>query len=110
MTDKTETEKGSNLEKDKRELIESVAENSRLELTESEKKKFEDEIFSILQSFDRLDEINIDSEVEPAFHPLDSVNNSRKDESERNLTKDQIFKNAENVERGYFKGPKASED
>jgi aspartyl-tRNA(Asn)/glutamyl-tRNA(Gln) amidotransferase subunit C len=84
--------------------VKDVAENARINLEEDEAKRFAKEFESILEVFDKLDQIDTD-DVEPAFHPIDTGSEARKDIKEESLDKKEVFQNTENEEDGYFKGP-----
>lgn len=86
--------------------VESVAENARINLDEEEKMKFSEEFEEILEMFDALDQIDT-SDVEPAFHPVETDSRSREDEEEMTLGTDDVFRNTGNKEEGFFKGPSA---
>lgn len=86
--------------------VEEIAENARINLSQKEIENFVTEFDDILSIFKKLEKINTD-EVEPAFIPIDIENNTRKDQTEAALDKDQVFKNSENKEDNFFKGPSA---
>ena len=88
--------------------IKKVAENARLNLEEEEEEEFSRDFDKILKAFSRLNEIDTEG-VEPSFHPIEVKDNSREDESEESLEKEEVFSNTENEEENYFKGPRASE-
>lgn len=90
-----------------KELIAKVAKNARLNLTEEELEKFVPQIKEIiLDSFDKLDEI--DAQEEPSFQPLKISNRMRGDEQKKGLSREEALRNASSKlrENGYFKGPK----
>lgn len=90
-----------------KELIKKVAKNARLTLTDEEIKKFEPQLKEIiLDSFNKLDEIEADEE--PSFQPIESKNNFRKDEVKESLELDEVMKNVSQKlrENNYVKGPK----
>jgi len=66
--------------------VKDVAENARINLEEDEAKRFAKEFESILEVFDKLDQIDTD-DVEPAFHPIDTGSEARKDIKEESLDK-----------------------
>ena len=86
--------------------VEDIAENARINLEDGEAEKFSEEFENILSTFEKLEEIETD-DVEPAFHPTDTEPETREDEVEETLDKDQVFRNTENEEEGFFKGPSA---
>lgn len=90
-----------------KDLIRKVAQNARLKLTEEELEKFVPQIKEIiLDSFNKLDEIN--AEEKPSFQPVEMGNRFRKDEVKKSLPLDDALANATQRlrENGYFKGPK----
>ncbi|MFA5931420.1 MAG: Asp-tRNA(Asn)/Glu-tRNA(Gln) amidotransferase subunit GatC [archaeon] len=90
-----------------RELIQKVAKNARLNLTEEELTKFVPQIKEIiLDSFNKLD--SIDATEEAAFQPVSVSNRFRKDEVKSGLTQEEALKNVDSKlkQDGYIKGPK----
>lgn len=90
-----------------KELIQKVAKNARLNLTEEELTKFVPQIKEIiLDSFNKLD--SIDATEEPAFQPVSVSNRFRKDEVKTGLTQEEALKNVDLKlkQDGYIKGPK----
>lgn len=88
------------------EEVKEVAENARINLEEGEAEKFAEEFENILSTFQKLEEVDT-GDVEPAFHPTGTDPETRNDETEETLEKDEVFQNTENEEDGYFKGPSA---
>lgn len=86
--------------------VKEVAENARINLEDGETEKFAEDFENILEMFETIDEIDTE-DVEPAFHPVDVKPKSRDDKPGDSLEKEQVFKNTENEEDGYFKGPSA---
>lgn len=86
------------------EKVEQVAENARINLEDDEAEQFAEEFDNILEVFNKLDQIDTE-DVEPAFHPIDTGSEARKDEKEETLDKEEVFQNTDNEEDGYFKGP-----
>lgn len=86
--------------------VREVAENSRINITEDEASEFAEEFVEVLEMFEKLEEIDTE-DVEPAFHPIDVEPKTRKDEKEKTLEKKRTFRNTENEEEGFFKGPSA---
>ena len=86
--------------------VKEVAENSRINLEDGEAEKFAEEFENILETFEKLEEVETE-DVEPAFHPVDIEPETREDEQEETLDKEQVFQNTENEEEGMFKGPSA---
>ena len=88
------------------EQVKDVAQNARINIDEEEAEDFAEEFEDILEMFDKLDEIDTE-EVDPAFHPIDVDSKTRPDEEGETLDKEDVFKNTENEEDGFFKGPSA---
>jgi len=86
--------------------VEKVAENARIKIDESEAEGLAEDFNEILEMFETLDEIDTE-DVDPSFHPVDVENDSRKDDVEQTLDKEEVFQNTENTEDGFFKGPSA---
>lgn len=81
-----------------------VAENSRINLEDSEVEKFTEEFEAVLESFESLQEVDTE-DVEPSFHPVDVGEQTREDEVEESVSQDEAFANTDNVENSKFKGP-----
>jgi aspartyl-tRNA(Asn)/glutamyl-tRNA(Gln) amidotransferase subunit C len=88
------------------EEVRRVADNARLDIDEDEAGQFQEDFEEILEMFGSLEEIDT-SDVEPAFHPVDVEPETRKDEKEDTLTREEAFQNTGNEEDGQFKGPSA---
>ncbi len=86
--------------------VKKVSENARINLSEEETEKFSKEFETILEVFNKLEEIDTEN-VEPAFHPIDVEPEKREDNEEETLTEEEVFQNTENEEEGWFKGPSA---
>jgi len=86
-------------------VIDKVAKVARLELTETEKKKFERDMNDILKAFSTLDAAKTDG-VEPAFQPIETKNALRDDVVEECLSQEDALSNTPHKENGFFKGPK----
>lgn len=86
--------------------VRRVADNARLDIDEEEKEKFQGDFEDILDMFDTLEKIDT-SDVEPAFHPIDVEQETREDEKEETLSRDEAFRNTGNEKEDKFKGPSA---
>ena len=89
-----------------KELIEKVAKNARLKLSDSEIKSLLPEIKEILDLFSEIDKANV-SNLKPSFQPLEIKNITRKDEVKPCLEQEEALQNTKHKQDGYFKGPKA---
>lgn len=86
------------------EKVKDVAENARINLEDEEAEQFAEEFEKILEVFDSLDEVDTE-DVEPAFQPIEVDPETREDEKEECLDKEEVFANTDNEEDGFFKGP-----
>jgi len=85
--------------------VEHVALLARLQLKEEEKLAFAEQLSSILEYVDKLNELATD-EVEPLTHILPVFNVFRPDESKPGSPREEILANAPLVEDGQYKVPK----
>ncbi|MDD3083439.1 MAG: Asp-tRNA(Asn)/Glu-tRNA(Gln) amidotransferase subunit GatC [Candidatus ainarchaeum sp.] len=88
-------------------LVQKVAQNARLKLTEEELKKFTPQIREIiLKAFNKLDEII--AEEEPSFQPIEQKNKLREDIPKKGFSQEEALENVKIDLRdlGYIKGPK----
>lgn len=77
---------------------------ARIKLTQEEKEKFTDQLNSILDYFEKLDEVEAD--VPPTHHVLGLTNVFRDDVVGQSISQEDALGNAPKKERGYFKGPR----
>lgn len=88
---------------EKEEVLE-VAENARIDVDSDEAEQFTEDFEEILEMFSKLE--NVDTEdVEPAFHPVEVEPETREDEREECISREEVFQNTDNEEEGSFKGP-----
>lgn len=89
------------------ELLLKVARNARLELTGQEVKKFLPQMKAVLESFARLDELDVSKE-EPSFQPIPIKNVFREDRADRAkcLSQEEALSNTQHKKDGYFRGPR----
>lgn len=85
--------------------VEHVALLARLNLSEDEKELFAEQLSSILQYVDQLNELDT-SNVEPLYHILPIFNVFRADEVKSDTSREEILANASLVEDSQFKVPK----
>lgn len=85
--------------------VEHVALLARLELDDFEKELFAQQLSSILEYVDKLNELDTDG-VEPLAHILPVYNIFRKDEVKPGSSREEILANAPLVEDGQYKVPK----
>lgn len=93
--------------RDFKEQIKKTAHLSRLFLTSEEEELYANQLQSILDYFNKLQELDT-SEVEPMAHVLSLSNIWREDELSESITvnKEEIFMNAPEVEDSSFKIPR----
>jgi len=89
-----------------KELIEKVAKNSRLKLTEKEINSLTPQIKEILDLFSEIDKAPVDK-LKPSFQPLEIKNITREDKTKPCLSQEEALQNTKHKQDGYFKGPKA---
>lgn len=85
--------------------VEHVALLARLELKEEEKMVFAEQLSSILEYVDKLNELATD-DVEPLTHILPVFNVFRPDEAKAGSLREEILANAPLIEDGQYKVPK----
>lgn len=86
--------------------VQEVAENARINIEEVEASEFAEDFDEVLEMFEKLEEVDTE-DVEPAFHPVEVEPETRSDEKEDTLRKNEVFRNTDNEEEGFFKGPSA---
>ncbi|MCW5908587.1 MAG: Asp-tRNA(Asn)/Glu-tRNA(Gln) amidotransferase subunit GatC [Chitinophagales bacterium] len=87
------------------ELVERLAELSKLEFGESEKEKLKKDLQGILNLVEKLQEVNVDG-VEPLIYMTDEKNVLRKDAIKDMVSKEEALLNAPQKDSDYFKVPK----
>ena len=90
-----------------KELVLRIAKNARLNLTEPEIKEFLPELKEVLDKFSELSKVDIPSNVNASFQPIEVKNIFREDKTEECLSQEEALKNAKHKNDGYFKGPRA---
>lgn len=86
-------------------LMEKVARNARLNLSEEEIKKFLPELNGVLDYFSTIAEADTRN-IQPSFHPIEIKNVMRDDIVEECLSQEEALSNAKHKKDGFFKGPK----
>jgi aspartyl-tRNA(Asn)/glutamyl-tRNA(Gln) amidotransferase subunit C len=84
-------------------MVDHICDLAKLNLSESERKEFVEELNGTLEVFRQIDEVDTLS-VEPSFHPTKIENVWREDVVEKR--KWDPLANAKHKEGGFFKGPK----
>ena len=88
-----------------KELIEKVAKNARIKLSESEIKEFSPQLKEVLEYFSEIEKAPT-KDLQPTFHPIEVKNVIREDISKKCLTQQEALQNTKHKQDGYFKGPK----
>src|SRR3954471_24560050 len=83
-----------------------VARLARLELTDEEVGRFQEQLSAIIEAISKVSELDL-TDVPPTAHPLEIANTWAEDEPHECLTPDETFANAPEREDGYFKVPPA---
>jgi aspartyl-tRNA(Asn)/glutamyl-tRNA(Gln) amidotransferase subunit C len=83
-----------------------VARLARLELSNDEVTRFQEQLSAILESVSKVSELDL-SDVPPTAHPLEIANAWREDEPRPCLTVDEAFANAPDREDDHFRVPPA---
>ncbi len=92
-----------------REEVEHVAWLARLELSEEEIVRFQEQLSAILEYARMLEHIDI-SQVPPTATVLPTRNVMREDDVRPSLPRDVVLANAPEKESGYFRVPPVLED
>ena len=85
-----------------REEVLHVAGLARLRFTEAQAQTFSDQLGSILEYVEKLDELELEG-VEPTAHVYDIVNAFRADQARPSLRNEQALSNAPEPAEGCFK-------
>jgi aspartyl-tRNA(Asn)/glutamyl-tRNA(Gln) amidotransferase subunit C len=83
-----------------------VARLARLELTDDEVTKFQEQLSAILDAVSKVSELDL-SDVPPTAHPLEIQNAWAEDEPHDCLPLDDVFANAPDRDEDYFRVPPA---
>jgi aspartyl-tRNA(Asn)/glutamyl-tRNA(Gln) amidotransferase subunit C len=83
-----------------------VARLARLELTDDEVAKFQQQLSAILEAVSTVSELDL-SDVPPTAHPLEIQNAWDEDVPHACLTHDETFANAPDRDGDYFRVPPA---
>ena len=85
--------------------LEKIAQLARLNLKESEKEKYLEQVNQILQYVEKLNEVDTNG-VKPLSHSMDLVNVMREDINKKSLSQEEALRNAPSKNENYFKVPK----
>jgi len=83
-----------------------VARLARLELTDDEVTKFQEQLSAIIDAISKVSELDL-SDVPPTAHPLEIANTWAEDEPRPSLPLDEVFANAPDRDDDYFRVPPA---
>ena len=86
-------------------LVNRLAELSKLEFDEKAKEGLKKDLQRILELVEKLEEVNVDG-VEPLIYLTDEKNVLRKDAVKDTVTKEEALQNAPQRDSDYFKVPK----
>ncbi len=84
------------------ETIKHIASLAKISLEKTEIKKFQKELSSIVDYFNKLNEVNTEG-IEPTSQVTGLINKLRDDDIRTHLHQKDALKNAPNCEDGYFK-------
>lgn len=88
-----------------RALLERVAKNARISLTEKEIAEFLPQLQGILDAFSKLDKLDVAKQT-ASFQPLPLQNVWREDKIENCLSNEQALSLTEHKKGSFFKGPR----
>jgi aspartyl-tRNA(Asn)/glutamyl-tRNA(Gln) amidotransferase subunit C len=83
-----------------------VARLARLELSDDEVARFQEQLSNILEAVSKVSELDL-AGVPPTAHPLEIANAWREDEPRPCLPLDDVFANAPDRDEDYFRVPPA---
>ena len=89
-----------------KELVERIANNAKLNLTDKEKDRFSNELKEIIDAFSKLDEVDT-KDVDISLQPVELKNSLREDKAKECLSQEEALSLTEHRKDGYFKGPRA---
>jgi aspartyl-tRNA(Asn)/glutamyl-tRNA(Gln) amidotransferase subunit C len=89
-----------------REEVLHVARLARLELSDDEVARFQEQLSAILDAVSKVRELDL-SDVPPTSHPLEIANTWAEDVPHRCLALDEVFANAPDRDDDYFRSPPA---
>jgi aspartyl-tRNA(Asn)/glutamyl-tRNA(Gln) amidotransferase subunit C len=89
-----------------REEVLHVARLARLELSDDEVTRFQEQLSAILEAVSKVAELDL-ADVPPTSHPLEIANTWAADELRPCLTLDEVFANAPDRDGDLFRTPPA---
>lgn len=88
-----------------KELVEKLADLSKLEFSPEEQVHVIDDLSNMLNFIDKLNELDVEG-VEPLIYVNEDTNSLREDIVKMEITKEEALKNAPLADSDYFKVPK----
>ena len=88
-----------------KELVEKLADLSKLEFSPEEQAHVIDDLSNMLNFIDKLNELDVEG-VEPLIYVNEDTNSLREDIVKMEITKEEALKNAPLADSDYFKVPK----
>jgi aspartyl-tRNA(Asn)/glutamyl-tRNA(Gln) amidotransferase subunit C len=87
-----------------REEVLHVAKLARLDLSDEEVERFQEQLSAIVEAVGKVSELDL-SDVEPTAHPLELSNVWANDEPRPSLPVDEALANAPDRDRDFFRVP-----
>jgi len=97
---------GRNVAGISRDEVLHVARLARLELTDEEVGRFQEQLSDIIEAISKVSELDL-TDVPPTAHPLEIENAWAEDEPRPSLPLDDVFANAPDRDDDYFRVPPA---
>jgi aspartyl-tRNA(Asn)/glutamyl-tRNA(Gln) amidotransferase subunit C len=85
-----------------------VAQLARLQLSEEETKRFQEQLVQVLSHVEELGKVDVNS-IEPTAHAIPQLNVFRRDEARPSLPVEEAIKNAPQKVNDLFRVPKVVE-
>jgi aspartyl-tRNA(Asn)/glutamyl-tRNA(Gln) amidotransferase subunit C len=89
--------------------VDHVARLARLDLSDEERERMQQELTHILEHAERIQALDLDA-IEPTSHSLKLVNVLRPDEALESLSQEDALANAPEAQDGRFRVPRIIED
>ena len=86
-------------------VLEQIAKNSRIELSEPEKSRILPQLQEVTNAFSALDKLDTKN-VPPSFQPINVENIFREDKAEKSLSMEEALSLTKNKKEPFFKGPR----